>query len=102
MKDYESDLKSLDEEKKRVASLEGVVEKKEAIQGVISQLEKVEAMLLGKGAKTFKELYPKIEAMPQNPNDEDEEEPETEYSFKFSFRGVKDLTSERENAYIKV
>ncbi|KAI1364570.1 ankyrin repeat protein [Xylaria arbuscula] len=102
MEDYKYDLKKLEEEKERVASIQGMAEKKEAIQSMISQLEKVEAALVEKGAKTFKELYPKIEAMPRTEKEEDEEESQTEYSFKFSFRGVKDLTSERENAYIKL
>ncbi|KAI1275981.1 ankyrin repeat protein [Xylaria sp. FL0933] len=101
-KEHKKYLKSIEEEKKRVSSLRGLEEKEEAIQDAILQLEEVETALLEKGAKTFKELYPKIETMTRNQGNQDEDTPQSEYSFVFSFKGVKDLTSDREDAYIKL
>ncbi|KAI0521370.1 ankyrin repeat protein [Xylaria bambusicola] len=102
MEDYKHDLEAVAKEKKRIASLKGLVEKKEAIQNLISQLEKVEAALVEKRAKTFKELHPKIECMENPQPDEYEDTSRGDYSLKFSFTGVKDLTSTRETAYIEL
>ncbi|KAI0543186.1 ankyrin repeat protein [Xylaria digitata] len=101
-KGYEKNLESLKKERERIAALKSLTEKKEAIQDVISQLEKVEEALLEKGAQTFKELYPNIETMPRNQGREDEKAPQTDYSLTISFMGVKDLTSDRENAYVQL
>ncbi|KAF2964674.1 hypothetical protein GQX73_g8909 [Xylaria multiplex] len=92
----------LKKERERIATLKGLTEKKEAIQDLIAQLEKVEKALLEKGAQTFKELYPNIETMPRHQGREDEKTPQTDYSLTISFTGVKDLTSAREDAYIQL
>ncbi|KAI0427221.1 ankyrin repeat protein [Xylaria sp. FL1042] len=101
-KDRKIYLERVKTEEKRVASKNGLTEKKEAIRDLILQLEVVEIALLERGAKTFKELYPQIETMPQTQGTQNEVTPQTDYSFAFSFRGVQDLTSDRENAYIKL
>ncbi|KAI0199190.1 ankyrin repeat protein [Astrocystis sublimbata] len=82
----------------------GLAEKKEAIQDIVSQLEKVKAALLEKGAKTFKELYPDIECMPGTPDASNEKPPQapTTYSLSFTFQGVKDLTANRNEAYLQL
>ncbi|KAI0450417.1 ankyrin repeat protein [Xylaria acuta] len=98
----EGHKKTLKREEKRIASLKGLSEKKEAIQDVISQLEKVENALLEKGAKTFKELYPDIEFMPQSQDDNNEKQRQTDYSLQFTFKHVKDLTSNRNDAYLQL
>ncbi|RYC64850.1 hypothetical protein CHU98_g1360 [Xylaria longipes] len=99
---HKKNLETLKKEEKRIASLKGLAEKKEAIQDVISQLEKVENALLEKGAKTFKELYPEIEFMPQSQDDGNEKQLQTDYSLSFTFKGVKDLTSNRNDAYLQL
>ncbi|KAI3331654.1 ankyrin repeat protein [Xylariaceae sp. AK1471] len=94
-----NDSEKLRKEKKKAASVEGLTEKKEAIQDAISQLEKVEAALLEKGAKTFKELHPNIELMSQPEVAQYEDTPKADYSLELGFRGVKDLTIDRKYAY---
>ncbi|KAI1426426.1 ankyrin repeat protein [Xylaria sp. FL1777] len=101
-KDHRDDLESLNAEEKRIASVSGLVEKKATIQGLISQLEKVELALLEKGAKTFKEAYPEIESMTWNQEKEEENTSPIDYSLQFSFRGVEDLTLDRESGYVKL
>ncbi|TGJ87446.1 hypothetical protein E0Z10_g1316 [Xylaria hypoxylon] len=99
---HKKKLENIRKEEKRIASLKGLAEKKEAIQDVIMQLEKVERALLAKGAKTFKELYPQIETMPRHQDGANESTPQPDYSLLLSFKGVKDLTSDRENAYVQL
>ncbi|KAJ2988752.1 hypothetical protein NUW58_g3814 [Xylaria curta] len=99
---HKMNLEKLKKEENRVASLKGLAEKKAAIQDVISQLDKVEGALLEKGAKTFKELYPNIECMPQTQDDNDEKENQSDFSVEFAFKGVKDLTSDRNDAYLQL
>ncbi|KAI0970115.1 ankyrin repeat protein [Xylaria arbuscula] len=89
-------------EEERVASLRGRDAKREAIQDVVSQLEKVEAALLEKGAKTFKEKYPNTETPQQSNENEVKSTPQFDYSFKLSFIGIKDLTPDREIAYTRL
>ncbi|KAI1288909.1 ankyrin repeat protein [Xylaria venustula] len=92
----------LKKEEKRVASLQGRDEKKEAIQDVISQLKKVQAALLEKGAKTFKEKYPDIETPQQFNGNKVPGMPQVDYSFNVSFMGIKDLTPVRQIAYMRL
>ncbi|KAI0478003.1 ankyrin repeat protein [Xylaria cf. heliscus] len=99
---HKNHLRMAKEEEERNASLKGLTEKKEAIQDIILQLEKVESALLEKGAKTFEELYPDIECMPQSQDNNNEKQPETDYSMTFTFNGVKDLTSSRNDAYLQL
>ncbi|GAW12320.1 hypothetical protein ANO14919_016850 [Xylariales sp. No.14919] len=99
---HEKNLGSLQKEEERIASLKGLTEKKEAIQDVISQLEKVESALLEKGAKTFKELHPDIESMTRTQNKEDKSKPQPDYDLLLNFNGVKDLTSHRKDAYLQL
>ncbi|KAJ8118133.1 hypothetical protein ONZ43_g4053 [Nemania bipapillata] len=99
---YKRNLENIKKEEERIASLEGLAEKKEAIQDIISQLEKVEQALLEKGAKTFKELYPNIEAMPQHEEHSIENASEDDYNLLLDFKGMKDLTSDRRDAYLRL
>lgn len=93
---------TIEREEKRIASLKGLAEKKDAIQDVISQLEKVESALLEKGAKTFKELYPDIEFVSPAQDDMNAKQAQIDYSLSFTFKGVSDLTSNRNDAYLKL
>ncbi|KAI0547666.1 ankyrin repeat protein [Xylaria curta] len=95
-------LEALKKEEGKVSSLTGLKEKKEAIQDMVLQLEKVEKALLEKGAKTFEELYPDIKCTPQEPYRSNEKQPDTGYSWQFTFKVVKDLTQTRNDAYLKL
>ncbi|KAI1126228.1 ankyrin repeat protein [Nemania abortiva] len=100
---YKRSLENLKKEEERAASLIGLPEKREAIQDSISQLEIVETALLERGARTFKQLYPFIETMPQHQDDHTEIIAVTEdYNLLLDFKGVKDLTSDRRNAYLQL
>lgn len=89
-------------EEERIASLKGLTEKQDAINDLIEQLEKVEAALVEKGAKTFKELYPEIESMMEGQASKNDDTAENDYSFNFSFKGVNSLTSDRQEAYLQL
>ncbi|TRX88447.1 hypothetical protein FHL15_010637 [Xylaria flabelliformis] len=99
---HKKNLEALKKEEERISSLSGLDEKKEAIQDIILQLEKVEKALLEKGAKTFEELYPDIKFTPQAPYGSNEKEPDTGYSWQFTFNIVKDLTPNRNDAYLRL
>ncbi|KAH8161559.1 hypothetical protein CIB48_g6686 [Xylaria polymorpha] len=99
---HKQTLMTIEREEKRIASLKGLAEKKDAIQDVISQLEKVESALLEKGAKTFKELYPDIEFVSPAQDDMNAKQAQIDYSLSFTFKGVSDLTSNRNDAYLKL
>ncbi|KAI0099086.1 ankyrin repeat protein [Nemania sp. FL0031] len=101
---YKRDLENIKKEAEKAASLVGLAEKKEAIQDAISQLEIVETALLERGAKTFQELHPKIETMPQRQDDDNNSQTtsEVDYNSLLGFNGIKDLTSDRRDAYIQL
>ncbi|KAF2791145.1 ankyrin [Melanomma pulvis-pyrius CBS 109.77] len=82
---------------------EGIAEKKEAVEALAMEFEKVEKELIEKGAKTFKELYPdvvgeKIEGNSSYPYPSRVNLP-WEVSFDFE---VHDLTDDTREAYLKL
>ncbi|KAI8633475.1 ankyrin repeat protein [Xylariaceae sp. FL1651] len=99
---YKESLEVFKKEEERAASLRGLTEKKEAIREAISQLEKVERTLLAKGAKTFKELYPNIEAKSEPQASKEQDTSKADYTLELGFLGVKDLTFDRKNAYFQL
>lgn len=93
--DYEQRLKQHQERK-------GVTEKQEALEALAVKYEKLEEILLNKGAKTFKELHPDIASAYQEYQQYSHPEQKKvpwELSFNFS---VHDLTDESREAYIKL
>ncbi|KAI1386921.1 ankyrin [Hypoxylon trugodes] len=107
--DYRSAVKNFEKEKNDNDSLKGTGEKLEAIEDIISQLERVEKTLEAKGAKTFKEQYPDVirklkeNAHPEPDTNKPEEAPNTPpYSLKFEFKNAPDVTEARKAAYIKL
>ena len=97
MKNYEKSVKSFDE-------LKGVSEKKEAIEEALVGMEKIEALLLEKGAKTFKELYPDLETNSErrgnNYNSQSKAvDPKKLFTYKLSFSNTTDVTEKRQQAY---
>lgn len=99
MEGHKRNLQNLEKDRARVSSLKGLAEKKEAIEDILSQLETVEKALLEKGAKTFKELYPNFETMPLPQDDSNDNAFQADYSALLGFKGMKDLTVDRRNAY---
>lgn len=102
MEGHKRNLQNLEKEKERISSLKGLAEKKEAIEDILSQLELVESALLEKGAKTFAELYPNFETTPQPQSDSNDSTSQADYGALLGFKGVKDLTLDRKNAYIQL
>lgn len=94
-----------DKETAKFASTPGIQEKEEAILEAIGTLENIEKILLGKGAKTFKELYPEEHknltknnrGSTDNAGGDGEEE---SYAYKFKFNNVTDVTKVREAVYL--
>ncbi|GAP82928.2 putative ankyrin repeat protein [Rosellinia necatrix] len=102
MNRYKQNLENAKKKEKKVTSRKGLAEKKEAIEDLISQLEKVEKALLEKGAKTFEELYPHFEPTKRSQDYGREYDSTIEYSIGFGFKGLKDLTSVRHDAYLQL
>ncbi|KAF2192505.1 ankyrin repeat protein [Zopfia rhizophila CBS 207.26] len=92
---YEERLKKYNERK-------GVAEKKEAVEALAAEFERIETELLNRGAKTFKELHPdKIKEQSQNNRDSYSDNNPKPWEITFDFR-VHDLTDETREAYLKL
>ncbi|KAM7187495.1 Ankyrin repeat-containing domain protein [Naviculisporaceae sp. PSN 640] len=81
----------------------GLAEKKQAIAEALAGMERLEALLLEKGAKTFKELHPDIETDTSR-NSRDNNQPRKEdakkpYQYHLSFSNTTDVTEKRRKAY---
>jgi hypothetical protein len=100
MKGYEKSLKDFEE-------MKGVSEKKKVIEEALAGMEKVEALLLEKGAKTFKALHPEIETDTNNNNRSSNSQSKTDeakkpYTYKLSFYNTTDVTEKRHQAYTEL
>ncbi|KAK0647124.1 hypothetical protein B0T16DRAFT_354017 [Cercophora newfieldiana] len=102
MENYERSLKNFEERK-------GVSEKKKAIEDALAGMEKVEVLLLDKGAKTFKELHPDIETNLNNNNSRSSsssqpkaDEAKKPYTYTLSFYNTNDVTEKRRQAYTEL
>lgn len=105
--DYQRKLKKYEEEKEKPRPTPGVLEKDEAIKKAVATMEKIEASMLAKGAKTFTELYPDYKPdYPKNNNYNyrlyNSENPVTKsvYEYFFTFQEVTDVTKARQTAYL--
>jgi ankyrin repeat protein len=96
---YQLSLKSYLEEVEKAKKREGLAEKKEAAQGLLHQLEEVEADLLRRGAKTFAELFPKLEVSDPNHRLPYQSPKPAPFEVKFSFK-IPDLTDVKRDAYL--
>lgn len=90
-----------DEEQTWVTSRVGIQEKEELIKSLIDTLEKVEKLMLEKGAKTFKELHPEIQETAPFRTIPPETFTST-YNYDFTFGLVNDLTEPRRAAYMRL
>jgi ankyrin repeat protein len=92
---YECSLRNYNER-------EGITEKKEAVEALAKEFEKVEKELIERGAKAFKELYPDIKDEKRhdfpytysNP-------PQLPFEIRFDF-SVHDLVEDTRQAYLKL
>jgi ankyrin repeat protein len=89
--------RSLKDEKEK----EGVEEKIKAIEGLISEFETLEVLLVKKDAKTMKELHPDLFKSKQDNNVETSAEPKI-FRVDFDFKRIPDLDNEKRNAYLEL
>ena len=99
-KNYETELKKHNKDKARVASLQGVEEKKAVIAKTVTLLQEIERVITEKGGKTFDELYPNLtrESRSNAINAGDGKE----YSYSFVIKGTTDVTEVRREAYLEL
>ncbi len=100
---YEKSLKSYEKSVKDFEAQKGAAEKKQAIEEALAGMEKVEALLLGMGAQTFKELHPDLETN-TNQNNYNSSQSKTDdakkpYTYSLSFHNTTDVTDTRRPAY---
>ncbi|KAK3372674.1 hypothetical protein B0H63DRAFT_564053 [Podospora didyma] len=101
---HEEAIKKYEKEVKQFEELKGLAEKKQAIQEALEGMEEIEAFLMEKGAKTFKELHPDIETQarqnnhyhPHSKADDDAKKP---YKYTLKLNGTTDVTEKRRKAY---
>jgi len=106
-KSYLWQTKEYQKDQQRLASQEGLVEKKAAIAEAVEVLEKIEKIILEKGGKTFQELHPDVSTTtnPWNPYQatlQGTSVDATHYQYVFTFQGVTDVTEARKAAYIQL
>ncbi|KAI1076745.1 ankyrin repeat protein [Whalleya microplaca] len=99
---YKKALKHYEKKKENRAKLRGSMAKTEAIEDILSQLEKVEKALEGKGAKTFNQLHPDIKDPDESSNQSPKKSSGSPYSLDFKFSNAIDVTEARKGAYIKL
>ncbi|KAI5862660.1 ankyrin [Durotheca rogersii] len=96
---YKQELETFGKQRAKALSGGGLKMKLEAVEDIISQLERVEKALEVNGAKTFKELHPQIQGPITGTPQHLEQKP---YSLEFTFGNVVDITDARKAAYIKL
>jgi hypothetical protein len=108
--EFENDSKVYEKELCELSSKPGIQEKKQAIKDAIQVLENVENVMLEKGAKTFKELYPDFKDEGNNNNYynnmfsgvANNGVGSVAYNYNFVFGNVTDVTELRKTAYIRL
>jgi ankyrin repeat protein len=100
---YAKELKAYEEWVKADKEPKGTQEKKDAVQSLLKEFKTLETQLIERGAKTFKELYPDVKVLEQQPYGGYNYEPEPPKPWKplLSFQAP-DLTDERRAGYIKL
>ncbi|KAM0330029.1 hypothetical protein ACHAQA_004199 [Verticillium albo-atrum] len=113
-KRFEDDTKKYEKDKKKYEEgQKGRDLKETAIKEVIAELEKLEQMLLDKGAKTFYEAYPNVPEPEERSggyryhyddesSGEKKEEKQPVYEWQIAFTGASDVTETRRLAYVEL
>ncbi|KAL1965133.1 hypothetical protein VTN77DRAFT_6046 [Rasamsonia byssochlamydoides] len=101
---YEIERKRHEEKVSEAETSKGVEEKRAAVQALIPDFERLEAALVAKGAKTFKELFPDVQGPPQKDQLQfHQPQPWKSIPFKVSFTfKVPDLTSVKREGYLRL
>ncbi|KAI1847358.1 hypothetical protein JX266_006583 [Neoarthrinium moseri] len=102
VKSFNREVEVFNKEREELTSAKGLNEKKEAIADLIVQLEEVEKALIEKGALTFAQQYPEIQAPPESNSSSNGDAASHEYQYDFNFRGTTDVTETRKAAYIEL
>ncbi|KAJ4983396.1 hypothetical protein SVAN01_11131 [Stagonosporopsis vannaccii] len=101
---YKNDLENYEKAAKAVPKkAEGWKEKLSAVKTLLCDYQTLEAALLGRGAKTFKELYPNVQSLQRQhqPSYHRKREPPKPWVPRVDF-ALPDLTDEQREAYIKL
>lgn len=100
---YEEARKQHERAVNEAQNCKGVDRKLAAIKDLAEEFKKVEAVLLGKGAKTFAELYPDIETPKEDEDDKEEDDQPRKDRFKVTFKfTVPDLTETKRQGYLRL
>ncbi|KAH8893115.1 ankyrin [Thozetella sp. PMI_491] len=104
LKSHERAVESYKEAVKNFEGLTGVAEKQQAIREAISQVEKVEQLLVEMGGKTFQELHPDIKTNTDryHQSTTQAEKKKECYQFNITFRNATDVTDIRRAAYLEL
>lgn len=101
--EYEKNLRYHQDAVNEARNCKGVDRKLAAAKDLAEEFQKVEAVLLEKGAKTFVELYPDIEAPREDEEEEEEDETLKKDKFKVTYKfRVPDLTKTKRNGYLEL
>ncbi|KAE8349898.1 hypothetical protein BDV28DRAFT_151457 [Aspergillus coremiiformis] len=96
---YKEDLKRHKRIMTDAQNIERIKSKMHAINVIVEQFEQLETVLLEKGAKTFKELFPDFKTPPQ----QEKTSPKWDLSYSFNIQftfNVWDLTDEKKDGYL--
>ncbi|KAF2817234.1 ankyrin repeat protein [Mytilinidion resinicola] len=98
-KQYERNLEDAKNKK-------GITEKKRAVEGLILEFEKLEALLVQKESKTLKELHPDLDLSKSNRgtnwNTRSQDPKPNPFKLEFGFNKVHDLDDEKRDAYLEL
>lgn len=101
--EYEKALKNHEDSVNEARNCKGVDRKLAAAKDLAEEFQRVEAVLLEKGAKMFAELYPDIEAPKEDEEEEEEKEPLKKDKFKVTYKfNVPDLTDTKRKGYLEL
>ncbi|KAI1467469.1 ankyrin [Daldinia caldariorum] len=101
LESHKNQMKWFENEKAKKSNPQDLRDKLDVLEDVISQLESVENILEAKGAKTFKEQYPKAPEQLKRASYHVPVNEPSAYELKFSFNAL-DATGARNDAYIKL
>ncbi len=98
---YRRELEDYQKRCEKRKNVEGLREKKEAIQELIAELESAQQVLLDRGAKTFRELHPDIETPKPEESHHHYQSKRESFKIAFSFQ-ISDLTDDSREGYLQL
>lgn len=101
--EYEKALKNHEDSVNEARNCKGVDRKLTVAKDLAEEFQRLEAVLLEKGAKTFAELYPDIKTPKEDGEEEKEDEPLKKDKFKVTYKfNVPDLTDAKRKGYLEL